>query len=405
MKSFLKFFGIGVGIILIIGAILISINFEKLLRLYLVVTLFDEDNIVENFSNMKALGMPTLDIKKAAPIFEFRDNPKALPEVYEYKGEKRSVAELLERTRTTALLVIKNDSITFENYYLGTTKNDLRISWSVAKSFLSAIFGVAVQDGHIRDIKEPVTKYVPELKGSGYEGVAIKDVLQMSSGVRFNEDSIDFNSDINRMGRILALGGSFDEFAGTLVSERTPGTYLHYVSVDTHVLGMVLRHSTGRKFDDYFYDKLWSIIGSGASIYYITDTKEEPMIMGGLNMRTRDYARFGRLYLENGKWNGVQIIPSEWVTASITPDAPHLYPGERPTSDLNMGYGYQWWIPENADQEFLALGIYDQFIYINQKAGVVIVKNSANLNFTENNFESFTETTEAFRAIVTSFSE
>jgi len=405
MKKFLKFCGIGVGIILIIGAILIAINHEKALRLYRVVTLFDEDIIVENFSNMKATGIPTLDIKKAGPVFEFRRDPKSLPEVYEYKGEKRRLSEFLERTRTTALIVIKDDNITFENYYLGTTENDRHISWSVAKSFLSAIFGVAVHEGHISDIKDPVTKYVPELKGSGYDDVAIKDVLQMSSGVLFNEDYGDFNSDINRLGRILALGGSFDDFAATLVNERTPGTYLHYVSIDTHVLGMVLRRSTGRKIGDYFYDKLWSKIGAEADIYYLTDTKGEPMVSGGLNMRTRDYARFGRLYRENGKWNGEQIIPSDWVTASITPDAPHLYPGERPTSDVNYGYGYQWWIPENADQEFMAIGIYDQFIYINQKAAVVIVKNSANPDFMENNFESAAETTEVFRAIVASVSE
>lgn len=405
MKKFLKYTGIGVGTILVVCAILIAFNFNKVVRLYRVVTLFNENVIVNNFSNMNSLSLPTLEIKRAGPVFEFKRSPKPLPDSYDYKGEKRKSEELLTRTRTTALLVLKGDVITFEKYYLGTTENDRRISWSVAKSFLSAIFGIAVHEGHIPDLNAPVTKLVPELKGTGYDGASIKNVLQMSSGVRFNEDYGDFNSDINRMGRILALGGSFDEFAKTLENERKPGTFLHYVSIDTHVIGMVLSHATGQKIGDYFYDKLWSKIGAESDIYYITDSLGEPMVLGGLSMRTRDYARFGRLFLNNGKWNGKQVIPFDWVKDSITPDAPYLKSGIREGSDITLGYGYQWWIPENADQEFMALGIYDQFIYINQKAGVVIVKNSANLDFMENKFEPTTETVEFFRAVVASFSE
>lgn len=354
---------------------------------------------------MNGIGLPSLDIKRSGPVFEFKRRPKPLPAVYEYKGEKRNTVDLLKLTSTTALLVLQGDHITFEKYYLGTAENDRRISWSVAKSFLSAIFGIAVDEGHIPDLNVPVTKYVPELKETGYEGATIKNVLQMSSGVRFNEDYGDFNSDINRMGRILALGGSFDDFAKTLENERMPGTFLHYVSIDTHVVGMVLRGATGRKISEYFYEKLWSKIGAETDIYYVTDSLGEPMVLGGLNMRTRDYARFGRLFLNNGKWNGKQVIPLEWVRASVTPDQPYLKPGKREGSDGTLGYGYQWWIPENADQEFMALGIYDQFIYINQKAGVVIVKNSANLDFMENDWEHTTETIELFRAVVNSLTE
>ena len=405
MKKILKYTGIVVGSILVVCAILIAFNFNKVVRLYRVVTLFNEDVVVENFSNMNSIGLPIMEIKRTGPVFEFKRSPKPLPDFYDYKGEKRKSGELLTRTRTTALLVSKGDVITFEKYYLGTAENDRRISWSVAKSFLSAIFGIAVHEGHIPDLNAPVTEFVPELKGTGYDGVSIKNVLQMSSGVRFNENYGDFNSDINRMGRILALGGSFDEFAKTLENERKPGTFLHYVSIDTHVIGMVLRRATGQKISDYFYDKLWSKIGAESDIYYVTDSLGEPMVLGGLNMRTRDYARFGRLYLNNGKWNGKQIIPFDWVRDSITPDAPYLKPGVRKEADITLGYGYQWWIPENADQEFMALGIYDQFIYINQKAGVVIVKNSANLDFMENNFEPTTETVEFFRAVVASLSE
>lgn len=368
-------------------------------KVYHSITLFDEDVIVENFSSMDTL-FETVEIKKTGPEHQFDRAIRTLPAEYLYKGEKRATKTFLEKTNTTALLVLKNNSITFEDYYLGTTEHDRRISWSTAKSFLSAIFGVAVAEGDIVSLQDPVTQYVPELKGSGYDGVSIKNVLQMSSGVHFDEDYDRFNSDINRFGRNMALGGSFDEFAASLKKEREQGEFLHYVSIDTHVLGMVLRNATGREITDYFNEKLWSQIGTEDSALYIVDSYNEPMVLGGLNLRTRDYARFGKLFLDNGRWNGKQVIPASWVVDSTTPDAPHLIPGERDTADINLGYGYQWWIPENADQEFMAIGIYDQFIYVNQKAGVVIVKNSANIDFMENNFESANETVEVFRTIV-----
>ena len=404
MNKVLKIVGVGIGIVTVIALLALAFNWERAVRLYRVVTLFDADVIVENFSNMDTM-FETLHIKRDGPVFKFGSNPIPLPAFYTYKGEQRRTEDLIRRTSTTALLVVKDNDITFENYYLGTTENDRRISWAVAKSFLAALFGVAVYEGDIGNIGDPVTKYVPTLQGSGYDGVTIKNVLQMSSGVRFNEDYGDFNSDINRMGRLLALGGSFDEFAKSLENERPPGTYLHYVSIDTHVLGMVLRQATGREIGDYFYDKLWSTIGAESDIYYITDSTGEPMVLGGLNMRTRDFARFGRLYRDNGEWNGQEIVPAQWVKASTTPDAPHLLPGERPNSDVILGYGFQWWLPVNADSEFMALGIYDQIIYVNQKAGVVIVKNSANLDFMRNDFEDTDETVEMFRAIVASLSE
>lgn len=389
------------GVVAVAFVAIVALNYPAAKKLYHAITLFDEDVIVENFSNMSTI-FETVEIEKTGPTHQFGYALRPLPSQYSYKGESRNTEEFLENTSTTALVVLKNNDITFEDYYQGTTETDQRISWSTAKSILSAIFGIAVAEGHIASLQDPVTKYVPELKGSAYDGVLIKNVLQMSSGVKFDEDYGRFNSDINRFGRTMALGGSFDEFATTLEIEREEGVYLHYVSIDTHVLGMVLRHATGREITDYLNEKLWSKIGAEANAIYMVDSLNQPMVLGGLNLRTRDYARFGKLYLDNGQWNGEQIVPAQWVADSITPDAPHLVPGKRDSSEINLGYGYQWWIPENADQEFMALGIYGQYIYINQKAGVVIVKNSANIDFMKNNFESATETVELFRAIATS---
>jgi len=379
----------------------VALNWDSVENLYRVATLFDEDKIVHNFVNMNK-ALPTINISSNNEPYYFESAHQPLPKTFNYKGKEISSEEFLERTATTALVILKDESISHEAYYLGTQAEDQRISWSMAKSFLSAIFGVAVEQGKIKSLQDPVTDYVPSLIGSGYDGVTIKNILQMSSGIKFDEDYKDFFSDINRMGRLLALGGSFDEFAASLENEREQGTFLHYVSIDTHVLGMVLREATGESIVDYFKKHLWEKIQPEADTYYLTDELGEPMVLGGLNMRAKDFLKFGKLYRDNGRWNGQQVIPEAWVKESITPDAPHLMPGKRDGSDLDLGYGYQWWLPVDADQEFMAIGIYDQFIYVNQKANIVIVKNSAHIDFMKNNFESANETVTFFRAIANS---
>jgi CubicO group peptidase (beta-lactamase class C family) len=145
----------------------------------------------------------------------------------------------------------------FLNYWYGHRKDKQHISFSVAKSFVSALMGIAIEEGFVKNIEQADTDYVPELVGSGYDGVSIKNVLQMSSGVRFNEDYSDFNSDINRFSRAAAFGTSLDDFSASLVREREPGTYHHYVSIDTQVLGMVLTRATGKCLTDYLSEKIW----------------------------------------------------------------------------------------------------------------------------------------------------
>ena len=388
---------------LVVMLILAGLYWTQVRQLYYTIRLFDEDVIVANFSDMQSM-IPTVSIKRSGVVNAFGHQPRALPDTFVYQDERRSMDSFMVDSSTTALVVVKGNDISFEAYYQGTKELDQRISWSMAKSFLSAIFGVAVSDGLIPDLNQAVSDYVPALKASGYDGVSIKNVLQMSSGVYFNEDYSDFNSDINRFGRVMALGGSFDEFAASLTTDRQQGTYMHYVSIDTHVLGMVLRAATGRSFVDYFDEKLWSKLGTEQDAVYLTDSTGEPMVLGGLNLISRDYARFGLLYRDYGVINGEEIIPAQWIEDSITPDAPHLMPGKRNNSDTSLGYGYQWWIPVHADSEFMALGIYGQYIYVNRKADVVIVKNSANRGFMANDYESADIAVAAFRAIADSLS-
>jgi CubicO group peptidase (beta-lactamase class C family) len=391
------------GLVLLI-AVSAGIFSTEIRQLYHTVTLFNEDVIVHHFSNMADV-IPSMTISRIGPVNEFGKAPQSLPESFKFDGKDIKIDDFLTLTSTTALVVVKDNDVTFEDYYQGTGEFDQRISWSMAKSFLSAIFGVAVEEGHIKDLNVPVTDYVPSLKGSGYDGVTIKNVLQMSSGVYFDENYGDFNSDINRFGRVMALGGSFDEFAASLTSEREQGTYMHYVSLDTHVIGMVLRAATGRSIEDYFNEKLWSKLGTERDAIYITDSTGQPMVLGGLNLISRDYARMGKLYRDKGLINGIQVVPAQWIEDSITPDAPHLMPGKRDTSASKMGYGYQWWIPDNPKQEFMALGIYGQHIYVNREYNVVIVKNSADRQFMDNEYQHSDIAIEAYREIARSLSK
>lgn len=393
------------SILSLILLVLFGVYNQQLTQLYHTIRLFDADVIVHNFSNIPDL-VETKSIKATGKPFVLTESKQDLPKDFDYYGQTRAISDWILATNTTALLVVKGTDIKFEQYYQGTQQTDHRISWSMAKSFLSALFGIAIEEGHIKDINAQVTDYVPALIGTGYDGVTIKNVLQMSSGIHFNEDYGDFHSDINRLGRILALDGSFDDFAASLSNEKPPGTQMHYVSIDTHVLGMVLRAATGQSIEDYFERKLWSKIGPEADAIYITDSTGEPMVLGGLNVVTRDYARMGILYRDDGFINNQQVVPKAWVIESVTNTGenaqPHLMPLRKKDGSVKFGYGFQWWIPLNADQEFLAIGIYGQYIYINKKLDVVIVKNSADTEFMANGYESKIIAVEAFRAIANS---
>ncbi len=375
---------------------------QETYQLYKVVTFFDQDVIGENFRSVPGIFRTTTVSKPAIPHrFPTSPQPIILPEAFQYNDSTINVRAYLDYTQTDALLVIRNDTIRFEYYANQFKPEDHHISWSMSKSVISALLGIAINEGKIKSIEETVTDYLPEFVGTGYDKVQIKDVLQMSSGVGFNEDYGDFNSDINIMGRYFALGMPMADFAKRLKREWTPGTYNHYVSIDTQVLGMILTKATGETVTDYMREKLWSRIGAESDAYWIIDNTGMEFVLGGLNATARDYAKIGQLFLDSGRWRGQQIVPEAWVTASVTPDAPHLMPGPRSTAEGKDGYGFQWWIPYGGNDEFNAQGIYGQFIYIDPDKDLVIVKLSSNYHFKNDSTGFFHDTEIAlYRAIV-----
>ncbi len=362
MKRFLQ-------IVVLLVLVLASAAFwkrEEIQRLMAVNSLFAPDRIVRNFSSMDALFLTRPMSRGDGPVSPLPAGPAAtLPP---------DLAAWVEDRQVTALVVLQNGQIRHESYYLGTTDQDLRISWSMAKSFLAALLGIVMAEGKIGSLDDQVTVYAPALKGSAYDGATIRNVLNMASGVKFNEDYLDFWSDINKMGRVLALGQSMDAFAtGLTVREFEPGQQWQYVSIDTHVIGMVIRGATGEDIPPLLERHILAPLGLEAAPYYVTDGFGVSFVLGGLNMRTRDYARFGAMIAAGGQWQGQQVVPADWVRDMIAPSAPG---GE--------GYGFQWWVPEgSAPGEVMARGIYGQYVFIDSARDVVIAVNAADRRFRE----------------------
>ncbi len=365
-----------VGVILLLGLI----NRNKIKRVYRAVNLFNEDVILDNFQHMDE----HFEVTRWGPAQQAVSIPKnihySLPKSFSLGDSTVDIQAFFDHTLHEGLMIIQRDTIIYEDYQRGLTPAETHISWSMSKSVVATMLGIAHQE-KLFELEEQITAYLPQLTGTGYDGVRIKDILQMSSGVRFNEDYGDFNSDINRFGRAFASGGSLEEFAKSLVRERTPGTYCHYVSIDTQVLGMLLAKITGKSLTSYLNERLWQPMGMEDGGEFLVDNTGMELALGGLNMTLRDYAKMGLLYLHQGYYNGRQIVDSSWVRAAITPDAPHLMPGEHFMSSHDLGYGYQWWIPNPDEGDFFAAGIYNQYIYVQPDKDLVIVKLSANHHF------------------------
>lgn len=302
----------------------------------------------------------------------------ALPATYVFNGQTRTTSAFLAETETVGLLAVKDGRIAMEQYWLG---QDATLSWtsfSVVKSMISALIGIAMEEKLIDGIERDVTHFVPALKGSAFDGVSIRTVLQMSSGARWSENYGDPNADITRYGKAMN-GGSLDQVAIESVREYAPDTHFRYNSMETHVLGMLLVRIARRSLTDLLREKIWNPCGMEDDAFFSVDGEGMEAAAGGLCATLRDYAKFGQLYLEEGARGGRQVVPARWVRASTRANRPHVEPGAL-FPGHPFGYGYQWWLPDGSGA-FSAIGIYNQFVYVDPKHRVVIAKNSANRNY------------------------
>lgn len=286
-----------------------------------------------------------------------------LPTSVTVNGKAQDFEHFLEDRNTVAFLVIKNDSIVYEKYFNGYEQSSVVASFSMAKSVTSLLIGCAIDDGLIRSVDEPVTNYIPELKGDDFQKLTIRHLLQMMSGVRFNESYVNPFGDAGT----YYYGRNLRKAVYKRKLDNEPGTEFSYSSGDTQMLGLVLERALkGKTITTYLQEKIWTPIGMEYDASWSLDKEEDGLekTFCCLNARARDFAKIGRLYLNNGNWNGRQIVSESWVQESVMADTNAGQPSH---------YKYQWWLP-NDQGDFTAKGILGQYIYVNPRKDIVMVR-------------------------------
>uniref|UniRef100_A0A060T3G0 ARAD1A15026p n=1 Tax=Blastobotrys adeninivorans TaxID=409370 RepID=A0A060T3G0_BLAAD len=308
----------------------------------------------------------------------------SIPASYTFEGLTKSTEGLLTDTDTAALLVLVDGQVRYERYFLTGGPKVNWLSMSVAKSFISCLVGIAVEEGFIMSISEPISKYVPVEPNSAYDGVSIRDVLHMSSGARWNEDYADPNSEIFQINQaMLDKNSGLDGFVARMVKQSAPDTVCRYNSGETQILGSLIAHATKRSLTEYMTEKLVEPLGFESPSFWITDMLGTEVAYAGLNLTARDYAKLGELYRNEGTWHGKRIISANWIRESTTIDSPIREAGQPIVGShgIGLGYGYQWWIPPGHKGDYCAIGVLNQLVYVNPEKNVTIVKLSANRRY------------------------
>jgi CubicO group peptidase (beta-lactamase class C family) len=335
--------------------------------------LLDAEVNTLTFHNIEQI-FETSRVANAGPVWQLPRAPSELNFTYEYGGSTHRAADVLERTFTNALIIVKHGAIVSEIYRNKTDDNTHFISFSMAKSITSTLIGLALADGSIHSLDDLIVRYVPELKGSAYDGVTIKQALMMRSGANYDERydfqhpglaSAAFEESLvqNRM--------RFASFGAVLTRAYPPGERFNYSTIETAVLGWVLERATRRSITQYMAERLWKVAGMESYGFWILDGAPgvgREFNGAGFNAVARDFARFGLLMLKNGRAGSRQVIPAAWVKESTDPK------GTEPVAPGSpFGYRYQWWTFPGTDA-YTALGLQGQFIYVDPSTDTVIVK-------------------------------
>lgn len=308
---------------------------------------------------------PARSLQKGDYVFQFKqateENAPSSIEV----GEEQSIPfdRFLEKNKTVAFLIIRNDSIQYERYFKQYDQTSIVPSFSMAKSITSILIGCAIEDQLIGSEEDLVIDYIPELKKNGFEKVIIKHLLQMTSGLRFNEGYT------NPFGHAATFyyGLNLRKAIAKLKLKKAPGKSFDYVSGNTQLLGLILERALKDKsITQYLQEKLWTPLQMEYNASWSLDKKKDGLekTFCCLNARARDFAKIGRLFLNKGNWNGQQIIAQEWVEKSTKLDT---------SNGSAWFYQYQWWLPTQKG-DFMAQGILGQYIYVNPDKNLIIVR-------------------------------
>lgn len=322
------------------------------------------------FRNMDTL-FTTRSVPRSGPVWRLARDDHSLDFTYAFNGQRYTSEQFLDRTFTDALLVMKDGRIVSEIYRNNSDERTRFMGWSMTKSLISILVGIALDEKKIASLDDPIERYVPELEGGGYEGVTVRQILQMRSGVDY-EERYDFaNPGLAASNHINALVKNVTRFADparTIKRAHEPGTTFAYKTLDTAVLGWLLERVTGTTVAAYMAQRLWEPLGTERDGYFIMDGPPgvgREFTGAGFNATLRDFARVGQMMLDGGRANGRQIVPADWAALSTRPTVGAATPSEG-------GYGLQWWML--GDSAYSAIGLQGQYIYVDPATRTVVVK-------------------------------
>jgi CubicO group peptidase (beta-lactamase class C family) len=304
-------------------------------------------------------------LAKAAPITA-SPTPLALP-----AGRPLvipGIDEYMATQQTAGLVIVQDGKVRFERYGLGFDAAGRWTSFSVAKSFTSTLVGAAIQDGYIQSLEDKVSRYIPGLRGSAYDDVSVRQLLTMSSGVRWNEDYEDPNADVAQFNNAKPEPGmdATVSYMRKLPRAHPPGEVWHYNTGETNLIGVLVSSATGKPLSRYLEEKIWHPAGMQADATWLLGKTGHEIAGCCLQASTRDFARFGLFVLANGQAGGRQIVPADWFAAATQKQKDIGEPGR--------GYGFQWWTYD--DGSVAAQGIFGQGIFIDPQRRLVIASHS-----------------------------
>lgn len=362
----------------------------------------DPEQFVTTFQRMdEILPSATIAATNGTPLPR---NLQSLDVTYEWQGETRSLDDYLVAARATGLTVLHDGQVVHQQFFHGADETTRFTSWSVGKSFVASLIAMALDEGLIESLDDPAERYAPEYAGTDYGSVSLRHLLMMSAGIDFNEEySPDRPSDVRPFFfNAFILGRSPDTLARAFeASDQVPGEHFHYVSTNTQVLSAVASHVFGASLAEVVEERIWTPLGMTSNATWLQHVPGDRGVAVGyccLQATSQDFARFGQLYLQDGVWNGTRLLPEDWVMKATRPVSPHHEPGA--TRYGPRGYGLHFWIPEGHDREYFFAGVYGQYIWVDERRGVVIAQNSGDLAWDGQGAETFA----VFRAIAESVS-
>lgn len=329
------------------------------------------------FHNMDKLDFQFDWVRRAGTVYPLRKPTSSFTTNYSYKNHTYTLNEYMQRNAVTGFLILKDNQIIYERYFHGANQASRFLTNSVGKSITATLFGIAVEEGKINSVNDPIVKYLPEMSVSGFKRVTLKQALQMATGIDLTYNPYDPHSSTHQFNAAVLTGvPSFTNLLKSLQANPKikPGTFFDYENENSEVLGLVIEKATGMPFNEYLQQKIWNKIGAQSDAFlYRAKSQQDQCAFGCLNATLRDYGRFGLMMMNGGSLAGTRIVSSSWVKEATTP-AKFAKPVDE---SEGLGYGYQWWIPVNSDHAFKALGIFGQIIYVNPTKHIVIVETSA----------------------------